>query len=113
VVEDDWPGGEDCRHPTSLLTRMSPGSHNHLAASLAPPRLYFTKLKAPRASSSMATPPLLRKVSSWRFRPILAPTAQNPAPLPLPIGNRVHFLQRLPETASSVRPSCASRANLS
>ena len=44
MVEDDWPGGEDGRHPTSLLTRMSPGSHNHLAASLAPPRLYFTGL---------------------------------------------------------------------
>jgi hypothetical protein len=68
VVEYDWPGGEDGRHPTSLLTRMSPGSHNHLAASLAPPRLYFTKLKAPRATSSMATSLGLAKVPSWQFR---------------------------------------------
>ncbi len=97
MVEDDWPGGEDSRHPTSLLTRMSPGSHNHLAASLAPPRLYFTKLKAPRATSSMATSPGLSKVPSWQFRE--APHRQRRTRLPYhPVGNRVHFLQRLPET---------------
>ncbi len=38
-----------------LQTRMSPGSHNHLAVSLAPPRLYFTGLKTLCARSSMAS----------------------------------------------------------
>ncbi len=56
------------------MTRMSLGSHNHLAVSLAPPRLYFTGLKTLRALSSMPTPLFVRKRCPL--------TAQNPAPLP-------------------------------
>ena len=56
------------------MTRMSLGSHNHLAVSLAPPRLYFTGLKTLRAPTSMPTPLFVRKRCPL--------TAQNPAPIP-------------------------------
>ena len=36
LVADDWAGDEDGHCPTPLLTRMSPGSYNHLTVSLAP-----------------------------------------------------------------------------
>lgn len=51
---------------------MSLGSHDHLAVSLAPPRLYFTGLKTPCALVSMPTAEPCRK----------GPDAQNPVPLP-------------------------------
>jgi len=56
------------------MTRMSLGSHDHLAVSLAPPRLYFTGLKTLRAPTSMPTPLFVRKRGPL--------TAQNPVPLP-------------------------------
>lgn len=64
---------------------MSLGYHNHLAVSLAPPRLYFTGLKTtPGATSSTRNPSSIRKRSGLvekRETRLPYPSGRQPGPL--------------------------------
>lgn len=76
---------------------MSPGSHGHLAVSLAPPRLYSTGLKTPCATSNMPILPPLSKSRDRRKRRTRLPY--------LRAGNRVHFRRVLTRGTYKYEPN--------